>query len=273
LKRFAPTVLVVAVVAAILLWPRSKTSSPPRPVETATPPSGTPASDSDSWTRFAEATARRMGTSSDSGTRIRSMLAQESFELEAKDVPEALQLLAKDLDPESMFRLTKELSRLMTPDQVRLAAAILREAPRRDVGLHSLLGRTEVREEVIEFFLKDPEVSVRATAAFLLQEIPEGLPSEVMEAARDHVQHAPDSLKIESMELLAAAGFQGDDARLVAAVGQASTAEVKNAAARALAAGKADSALLRPVLESLASDSSAPPEAREAAKEALKSLP
>ena len=164
-----------------------------------------------------------------------------------------------------MFEIARELNRSMTPDRAHAAIRILRAAPMRSVGLHAVLGRREVRPAVIEFFLRDADPAGRATAAFLLQEIPEGLPAEVLEAARRNVLDAPDALRVESMELLAAAGLNEGDARLIASTPAASAFEVRIAAARALAAGRAPVAILRSYLESLAADPSLPEEARNAA--------
>jgi hypothetical protein len=168
------------------------------------------------WSRFAEATARTL----------------------TRKAPESV--LAADLPPEQMFEAARELQARMTPTLARRCAEILRTAPRRAVGLHALMGRREVRADVIDFFLRDPDPEVRATAAFLLQEIPEGLPAEVLEAARANVRSAPDALRVESMELLAASGLTPEDTQLILEVGTAASGEVRIGAARALAAGKAD---------------------------------
>lgn len=271
MKKFLPVLVLGAVVAAIALWPQAKTAAPSRsPSPRASTIESAP--ESDAWARFAEAAARRISGAPPSGGRIRAALTQESFELTAADVPEALALLGEDLEADSMFRLARELNRAMTADQAKAAAAILRTAPGRAVALHALLGRREVREEVVDFFLHDVDPNAQSTAAFLLQEIPEALPPEVLDAARANVRNAPDELRVNSMELLAAAGLTDADTHLIAAVPPGASAEVRIGAARALAAGHADPAVVRPLLESLAADPSLPAETRRSAAAALQAL-
>lgn len=261
MKRVVPVLAIGAVVATIALWPRAKTSAPAR---SSAPPSETTeaAPEPDAWARFAEAAARKISEAPPSGNRIRTALTRESFELSAADVPEALVLLVENLDADSMFRLARELNRVMTPDQAKSAAALLRDAPERATALHALLGRREVRDEVVDFFLRDADPGARSTAAFLLQEIPEGLSAEVLDAARANVKGAPDELRVNSMELLAAAGLNDADTQLIAAVPPGASPEVRIGAARALAAGHADPSVVRPILESLAADASLPAEVR-----------
>lgn len=256
---------LLAAAATAALWPDSRPVLRPSAEPAAEEVQGTV--EPCAWSRFADATARAM---SRRPGRVRSGLASSSFDLEAADVEEAMGLLGEDLPEEAMFRLARALQRHMSPERARAAVARLRAAPRRSVALHALLGRTEVQAEVASFFLHDPDVDVRATAAFLLQEVSEGLPPEVWETARANVVGAPDPLRIESMELLAARPLDGADAQLIAS--QTGSPEVRIAAARALAAGKADASVLRPVLESLARDPSIPEEGRTMAFEALRRL-
>lgn len=251
MRKLWPVPLLLAVAAAAAFWPSPATEARTRratAVETAVPE---PVAEARSgWARFAEASVRT---------------------LRSEPAPDAeIARLGEDLDPETMFEVARDLQRRMTPERARAAAAILRGAPRRDVGLHALMGRREVRNEVMDFFLNDPDPAVRATAAFLLQEIPQGLPAAVLDQARRNVREAPDVLKIESMELLAALPLSEDDAKLIASA--TGSPEVRIAAARALAAAKAPAEILRPVLESIASDPSMAPEAREAATDSLRAM-
>ncbi|GEM_PF-5544715 len=267
----APMGGVLAVVLAVALWPSAQTTVSPRPIpneeEESVPHLDAP--EGSGWARLAGAAVGALSRRP-SHSDIRHRLSSDSFELKPSEVDEAIALLAENLDEESMFKLARELQRLLTPDRIPAAMAILREAPQRAVGLHALLGRREVQGEVSDLFLRDPEVAVRATAAFLLQEIPDGLPEGIWEEARRNIREAPDSLKVESMELLAARPLSDSDARVIATGARDASAEVRIAAARALAAGKADASLLRPVLESIAWDDSLPEEARRAAAEALR---
>ncbi len=271
MKKVVPVLACGIVIAAIALWPSPK-PGPRTPIPHHATEAEASSPESDAWARFAQAAAQKMSGDRLSDDRIRTALTRESFELIAGDVPEALMLVGEDLDVYSMFRLARELNRVMTPHQAKVAAALLRGAPGRATALYALLGRREVREEVVDFFLRDADPNVRSTAAFLLQEIPEGLSSEVLDAARANVKDAPDDLKVNSMELLAAAGLTDADTQRIAAVPPGASSEVRIGAARALAAGHADPTVVRPILESLAADPSLSAETRRSAAEALQSI-
>jgi hypothetical protein len=188
-----------------------------------------------------------------------------------------LDALLAERNPEIALKLAQALAGLLDDERLRRATIeALRAAPpeARATGLLALLGRGE--SDALDLagssFVSDaPEA--RGTAGFLLNNAPGPLPEAVAGPAREAARAAlaaresPERVREESLGLLGRPGAgEADIALIERALLEAPEAAVRARALAALVATEAPAARIRPPIERLAEDPSAPEPLRQAAR-------